>query len=156
MHDAGYCGDDILQSSHEACDNGSKNADGAYDGCTSKCALGPRCGDKVVQTSDGETCDNGYNATSYVETLEADSCAPGCKTPAYCGNGTVDAPYEICDDGASNSNTGAYDSCTTSCKLGPHCGDGIVQSPEEQCDDGNQKSGDGCSAGCQTEGGGIR
>ena len=152
-----YCGDGALQQNHgEVCDNGSKNADGAYGGCTTKCALGPRCGDQIVQSSDGEVCDNGYNATPYVATLASDSCAPGCKLPAYCGNGTVDVPYEICDNGANNSNTGAYDSCTTSCKLGPHCGDGILQDPPEQCDDGNQKSGDGCSAGCQLESGGIR
>ena len=151
-----YCGDGALQQDHgEVCDNGSKNADGAYNGCTSKCALGPRCGDSTVQTVDGEVCDNGFNATPYVQTLAADSCGPGCKLPAYCGNGTVDVPYEICDNGANNSNTGAYDSCTTACKLGPHCGDGIVNGTE-QCDDGNQKSGDGCSAGCQIENGGIR
>jgi fibro-slime domain-containing protein len=152
-----YCGDGALQQNHgEVCDNGSNNADNAYGGCTTKCALGPRCGDQMVQTSNGEVCDNGYNATPYLTTLASDSCAPGCKLPAYCGNGTVDVPYEICDDGAGNSNAGAYGSCTTSCKQGPHCGDGIVQSPQEQCDDGNQRSGDGCSAGCQSEGGGIR
>ncbi len=152
-----YCGDDKVQGSYgELCDNGTKNADNAYGGCTTKCALGPHCGDDIVQSANGEVCDNGYNATPYVATLAADSCAPGCKLPAYCGNGTVDVPYEICDNGANNSNAGAYDSCTTSCKLGPHCGDGIVQSPEEQCDDGNQISGDGCSAGCQIENTGIR
>jgi fibro-slime domain-containing protein len=152
-----YCGDDKVQGSYgELCDNGTANSDTAYGGCTTKCALGPRCGDQIVQTANGEVCDNGFNATPYVSTLASDSCAPGCKLPAYCGNGTVDVPYEICDNGSNNSNAGAYDSCTTSCKLGPHCGDGIVQSPQEQCDDGNQRSGDGCSAGCQTEGGGIR
>ena len=72
-----------------------------------------------MQTSDGEVCDNGYNATPYVQTIAPDSCAPGCKLPAYCGNGTVDVPYEICDNGANNSNAGAYDSCTTSLQARP-------------------------------------
>jgi cysteine-rich repeat protein len=148
-----YCGDGTLQASHgEVCDKGAANSDtNNYDGCTTTCALGPRCGDAVVQTANGEVCDNGFNATPYVRHPSSTDCAPGCNPPTYCGDGKVDVPYEVCDNGAGNTDSGAYNSCTSSCTLGPHCGDGVIQG-SEQCDDGNQVNGDGCSAACQKEG----
>ncbi|MEB2310277.1 MAG: DUF4215 domain-containing protein [Sorangiineae bacterium] len=70
-----------------------------------------------------------------------------------CGDG-VRTAGEQCDDGAANTNSGAYGSCTTSCQLGPYCGDATVQAAGgEQCDDGvnattyggtSKKCGPGC------------
>ncbi len=75
---------------------------------------------------------------------------------SVCGNGIVEAPTEVCDDGV---NTGQYSTstankqCATDCRsVAPYCGDGILQQLYgETCDDGNNLSGDGCSATCQIE-----
>lgn len=75
---------------------------------------------------------------------------------SVCGNGIVEAPTEVCDDG---KNTGLYSTstvsrqCATNClSWAPYCGDGILQPYYgEQCDDGNNTGGDGCSATCQIE-----
>lgn len=52
-----------------------------------------------------------------------------------CGNG-IKTPSEQCDNGAANTNSGAYGSCRLDCTLGPYCGDKITTNPPEQCDDG--------------------
>lgn len=150
-----YCGDQQIQGAFgERCDNGAANTNdpNAYGSCTLACKPGPRCGDKTVQAAAGEQCDNGFNVSSYVLHPTADDCAPQCKTPKSCGDGTVDYPFEQCDNGAANSNAGAYGSCTVECKLGPRCGDGVLQAAGgEGCDDGNRVNGDGCSAACVKE-----
>lgn len=56
------CGDGIIQTEHEQCDNGW-NTDGyaatsAY-ACSPDCTLPPICGDGIVQSNFGEECDNG-------------------------------------------------------------------------------------------------
>jgi len=148
-----YCGDGIIDSAFgEQCDEGNENTDdpAAYNACRKDCTRGPRCGDGVVQQEFGEQCDNGFNLSSYVKHPGADDCAPGCKKPRHCGDGVVDFPFEQCDEGQNNTDSGAYGSCTTECTFGPRCGDGIVQGPE-QCDDGNRVNGDGCSAACTRE-----
>ena len=151
-----YCGDGIVQGSFgEKCDNGTAMNLGGYGQCKPDCTLGPRCGDAVVQAASGEGCDNGFNLTSYVKHPTATDCAPGCKKPSQCGYGVVDFPFEQCDNGAANTNSGLYGACTTECLLGPRCGDGIKNGPE-QCDDGNRVNGDGCSAACLVEGGGPK
>ncbi|MBX3259705.1 MAG: DUF4215 domain-containing protein [Labilithrix sp.] len=125
--------------------------------CKADCTPGPRCGDATVQAADGEQCDNGFNVTSYVKHPSANDCAPGCKRPRSCGDGVVDFPFEQCDKGAANTDSGAYNACTTECTLGARCGDGIVQAAGgEECDDGNRLSGDGCSADCRKEAGGPK
>lgn len=52
-----------------------------------------------------------------------------------CGDGNK-TKEEQCDDGAANTNSGAYGSCKLDCKLGPYCGDKTVTAPPEECDDG--------------------
>lgn len=146
-----YCGDGTVQGVFgEQCDFGTAGNDGSYGGCKSNCTPGPRCGDGKTDTTYGEQCDNGANLEDYVAKLRVDSCAPTCKTPRHCGDGTVDYPFEQCDKGAANTDNGSYDSCKTDCTFGPRCGDGTVQAGE-QCDDGNRTNGDGCSATCRTE-----
>ncbi len=151
-----YCGDSMVQGSFgERCDNGTANNTGAYGKCKADCTPGPRCGDAITQAVSGEQCDNGFNVTDYVKHPTPTDCAPSCKKPRSCGDGTVDFPFEQCDRGAANTSSGAYGSCTKECTLGPRCGDGTIQAAAgETCDDGNRVNGDGCSAACTKESGG--
>ena len=122
-----------------------------YNQCTTTCTLGPYCGDSVVQSADGEQCDNGKNNDGYAAG-GSNACSPGCTLPPYCGDGKVQLEYgEECDNGSANSDT-AYGGCTTTCQLGPYCGDGVVNgdaSHPEACDDGiNDGTYDTCGVGC--------
>lgn len=144
-HCSAVCGDGT-QTPGEACDDGAKNDDNAYGGCTKQCKRGPRCGDGKLQEPE-EACDDGNNVTPY--SPDQKGCAPGCKLPASCGDSNVDSLFgEECDDG---KNLGGYGGCEADCTLGPRCGDGVIDDPEENCDDGNAVSGDGCSAKCSKE-----
>jgi len=51
------CGDAILASG-EQCDLGTDANVGGHDGCNPDCTLGSFCGDGIVQTGDGEECDD--------------------------------------------------------------------------------------------------
>lgn len=136
------CGDGMLAAG-EQCDDGPKNL-GGYNQCTPTCALGPRCGDAVLQSAEGERCDAGtaQNDGSY------GGCAPNCQLGPHCGDSVVQADREQCDDG---TNAGGYGECSPGCVLGPHCGDGKITKPNEDCDDANNVDRDGCSAACRLE-----
>jgi len=122
------CGDGILDPG-EACDDGN---DIETDDCRN-CLL-PYCGDGVPDP--GEACDDGG---------DSDACTAQCEIK--CGNGVVDSPDEICDDGSLNSDTEA-DACREDCTL-PSCGDDVTDSNEE-CDDGAGNGNDpgACRADC--------
>jgi fibro-slime domain-containing protein len=169
------CGDGIVQSPPEQCDDGVNRA--TYGGlrrvCGPGCVIAPFCGDGVV--SNGEECDEGpLNGTGYPH------CTSTCKL-AFCGDGVLQSPPEQCDDGPLNgsngdrcnascqascgdgvveppeacdngtaNNTGLYGQCKANCTPGPFCGDGIVQKPPETCDDGvNDGSYGTCTPTCQ-------
>ena len=103
------CGDGVVNGT-EQCDDGPKNSDNAYGGCTTQCTIGPYCGDAKVDNNDGEECDDGSNTSGYGQ---SSGCAPGCKVPPYCGDGKVDSQYgEQCDEGADNGK--GY--CTSECQ----------------------------------------
>ncbi len=101
------CGDGIV-SSVEVCDDGVN--DGSYGGCMADCTLAPYCGDSIVQSQYGETCDDGLNLGG-----DATACAPGCQTlGAVCGDGIVQTNTgEQCDDG----NTTDGDGCNSDCQI---------------------------------------
>lgn len=56
---APYCGDGVRNGSTEKCDDGTANNTGAYGGCNADCTLAPHCGDSIIQTKEGEDCDDG-------------------------------------------------------------------------------------------------
>jgi fibro-slime domain-containing protein len=51
------CGDAIIASG-EQCDLGAELNVGGHNGCNADCTLGSYCGDGIVQTEDGEQCDD--------------------------------------------------------------------------------------------------
>ncbi|MFZ6184745.1 DUF4215 domain-containing protein [Nannocystis pusilla] len=69
-----FCGDGQLHDGVEVCDNGGDNNDTAYDGCTTQCQLGPRCGDETVQAPE-EECDDG--------TPDGDDLCNACKNVPF-------------------------------------------------------------------------
>jgi|GEM_PF-1783789 len=116
---------------------------------TSEYVPKPECSDSVDNDNDKLVDMDGggkgsayvdYCCSSYVDDDESD-----CSGPA-CGDGELNFPQEVCDNGSSNSNT-APDACRTSC-VPAYCSDGVIDTGEE-CDDGNKTDGDGCSAECK-------
>lgn len=128
------CGDGVVQSDHEQCDNGV-NTDGyaaaGSDACSPDCTLPPNCGDGKVQLDYGEECDNGADNNDSLY----GGCTTKCRLGPSCGDAVVngDAEHpEACDDGI---NDGTYDTCSPGCTTPPHCGDQIVQEDwGEQCE----------------------
>jgi hypothetical protein len=59
----------VQRDEGEQCDDG-KN-DGGYGECAAGCKLGPRCGDREVQTAAGEQCDDGP--------MGSNACSDTCK-----------------------------------------------------------------------------
>ncbi|MBN2717554.1 MAG: DUF4215 domain-containing protein [Deltaproteobacteria bacterium] len=126
------CGNSVVEPG-EQCDFGDKNSDAAYNGCTTQCAVGPHCGDGIINGEEG--CDDGVNGTVYGDG-DSDSCTPNCQLPAYCGDGIFQPQYgEQCDAGAGASSYGHdYGGCTAKCKMASFCGDGRINPEYEICD----------------------
>lgn len=99
------CGDGIV-TRFEICDDGVN--DGSYGSCTADClGTGPRCGDNVVQASEGEQCDDGSNVGGYGR------CQPRCLLGPRCGDSIIQsASGEQCDDG----NVIEGDGCSAICE----------------------------------------
>ena len=96
------------------------------------------CGDGLV--TGAEACDDGNVATERCEhgVDSCEVCDQTCRLVAgatsACGDGTLDASWEACDDG----NIELGDGCDDDCQLEPAgvCGDGEVTGGEH-CDEGN-------------------
>jgi len=171
------CGDGVLATTGEDCDDGNVTAG---DGCDTSCAVETGftcdtadpsvctaiCGDGLVLGAEaGATgCDDGNttvgdgcNASCAVETGFSCAGTPSTCTPG-CGDGIV-VGTEGCDDGDMMSGDGCSSACAAepgfTCTGSPStcvtvCGDGAVGGAEA-CDDGNVGSSDGCSATCVVE-----
>lgn len=125
-----FCGDMVVQSAHELCDEGAANNDTTYNGCTTLCDFGPYCGDAHTDSPD-ELCDDGLDNTNWA--AQEGACSYDCQPAPFCGDGERNGP-EQCDLGA-DANTGEYGTCNADCTFAPRCGDGKKQGTE-QCDAG--------------------
>jgi len=100
-----HCGDAVVQTPDEACDDGTNS--GEYGGCGPNCQPGPSCGDGVVQAGH-EECDDGMNTGAY------GTCTNACKLGPRCGDKVVQAEEgETCDDG----NAISLDGCSAACRI---------------------------------------
>ena len=133
------CGNGTREG-HEQCDEGSNNGMPGFN-CLKTCRI-TGCGDGIVDTVNGEQCDDGNKSND-------DMCTENCTLPK-CGDGIVSTALgEVCDDG---TNDGSYGGCGFGCNyLPPRCGDGIVDNLSgEVCDDGkNDGTYGGCMPGCK-------
>ncbi len=100
------------------------------------------CGDGILQTSLGETCDPPGSVQA-----NGNVCRNDC---TFCGDGTVQTgDGETCDPTAPGAPANCRPSGPNACTF---CGDGTLQTAAgEQCDDGNNVDHDGCSATCLLE-----
>jgi cysteine-rich repeat protein len=130
------CGDGIAECGEE-CDDGNVTA---CDGCSPTCRI-ERCGNGIPEC--GEECDLGDALNGTPNSC----CSADCtfQVPATCGNGVVDSPCEVCDDG----NRDDCDGCDHRCFV-EACGNGTPECDEE-CDDFNLDPCDGCSPTCHIE-----
>lgn len=158
-----YCGDD-RKDSGEACDEGSDNGDGSYNGCTRDCQRGPHCGDSNHDGPGGdgllsgpEECDEGSNNNGGYG-----GCTSVCTLGPYCGDNSTDNDHESCDLGGNPDHwnvTQCHDDCSG------YCGDGSTSGQPERCDlgvggstgynntgdwqtDGDESSNDRCHPDC--------
>ncbi|HEY5957772.1 MAG TPA: hypothetical protein VIV60_14510, partial [Polyangiaceae bacterium] len=63
------CGDGE-RNGPEQCDLGTAKNLGDYGGCNADCTTAPRCGDRLVQSVNGEECDDGPTGSV--------NCSPAC------------------------------------------------------------------------------
>lgn len=103
------CGDGI-RTRFEFCDDGAAQNTGEYGRCNQSCsALGPHCGDGVVQ-SELEDCDNGENLGGI------NGCNPDCTSGPFCGDGIRQPELgESCDAGQQNGQQGS--GCSEDCEV---------------------------------------
>ena len=137
---APYCGDSILQSTYEVCDDGGANQDGVYGKCQTDCQAKPRCGDGRLDgpggdglTTGPEICDDGANNGAY------GYCNDTCTGLVKCGDAIVQLTHEECDLGTGNFTDYAIDKdfsccyanvgdCVGNCVVGRYCGDAFIDS----------------------------
>lgn len=106
-----FCGDGLIDAG-EQCDDGNQID---TDSCNNDCELPqitpPSCGDGVVQTALGETCEPGMTLAPVNGGAPDRDCRDNC---SYCGDGIIDNG-EDCDDGNGDD----ADFCDNSCLIPP-------------------------------------
>jgi fibro-slime domain-containing protein len=104
-----FCGDGI-RTRFEFCDDGTAENTGEYGQCNDSCtALGPHCGDGVVQP-EFEDCDDGENLGGM------GGCNPDCSSGPFCGDGVRQPELgESCDAGEQNGTPGS--GCNEACEV---------------------------------------
>ncbi|CAD8196437.1 unnamed protein product [Paramecium octaurelia] len=152
-----FCGDGIISSKEEQCDDGNYLP---YDGCY-KCQIQCQQGCNLCN---GPICQDCYNKGWL---LSDGVCI------SICGDG-YPVGKELCDDGNNIEFDGCYQ-CSYSChkqclncfqglcvecqkgyqedgsQCHNVCGDGYIIQELEACDDGNLQNNDGCSDTCKVE-----
>lgn len=132
----GFCGDGVRQTANEVCEPGTNlpvSCTPAYGGqcnyCTVTCSVGTTqggsCGDGAWQQAN-EACEPGVNlpagscSSTYGQTCNY--CSPSCTIATqpmttYCGDGTIQMAYEVCDGDQACDNNGQYGvkKCSSSC-----------------------------------------
>jgi cysteine-rich repeat protein len=110
-----------------------------------------RCGDGVVNTDAGETCETDGPNRCPTDCKDADPCTDDVRTGSeancnvVCVHAPITRPYN--SDGCCY--TGSNANSDSDCR--PVCGNGVVEDGEG-CDDGNAGAGDGCDPSCVREG----
>ncbi|MDR0965324.1 MAG: hypothetical protein LBM75_02250, partial [Myxococcales bacterium] len=100
-----------------------------------------KCGDGVLDSSDGEECDDG-------NLIHGDGCSKDCKRE-YCGNGIVEI-NEVCDHNLGENSPVGTEDCSVDCRFNLKCGDKILD-PNEDCEyirEDGTKAPD-CSSNCK-------
>jgi len=109
------CGNGVVTAG-EVCDLGADNSDTGI--CTTHCKR-PACGDGFTQPSAGETCDPPslsqdcpYTALDTPCMVCNATCHLIAGNVSFCGDGNIDLPFELCDDGVRNCGT-----CNSTCDV---------------------------------------
>lgn len=133
------CGDGLLHDGVESCDDGNgASGDGCDLDCEWSCSATRPC-DDGEPCNGAESCSDEHVCVSEPAPVEGSPCSTstvsdgvcrgGLCAPGSCGDGFVQPPTELCDDG----NTSNTDECLTSCQSAT-CGDGYVWTGHEACD----------------------
>lgn len=182
----GRCGDVVLQGDFEECDGSLLNGatceslgfyggtlvcDGACAYDTTDCESSGWCGDAIVQSEEGETCDGTYLGTESCQSIGyyggeilCTECQPDitdCEAMGRCGDGLLQGNFgESCDGtdlGGSTCETMGYYggdlTCDASClhvmdqcESFGRCGDTIVQGGNGETCDGTELQGASCES----------
>jgi cysteine-rich repeat protein len=145
------------EACNRVCESSAISACASNDGCCpsgctpqgdSDCSA--RCGDGVIDSASGETCEPGTATPCPATCRDEDPCTDDVRTGSetncnvVCTHVSITRAYN--DDGCcwKGSNATADSDCA------PGCGNGVVERGEE-CDDGNARGGDGCDMNCVRE-----
>ncbi len=114
---------------------------------TTLCSSLSKCGNGVKEA--GEICDDGQLNGKY---NHCNSTCNGISPLGRCGNGQVEAAYEVCDPGTPGverySLTSKEDSCSWDCQnFGPYCGNTITETQHREECDGSRSCSIGSVAG---------